>query len=357
MPEPIEYKKWINAGFRRIWLIVLILTLILVGVLNLLIDPFEMYGTGLIEPLRPNNYREKLDLFMAYQRQPGALILGNSRVEALNPETVEDITSLNCFNFGLPAACTDSVLASMKIAVEENQSPVELVIIGVEPLFFDPAGWITPKARLVPEFSKYYSDSQAFKTIYEKSIRLIEIEQLMSSLRVLGRTIGNIQELPVESYRSDGMATYPQFDMEIEAGTFDLEAVLDERVPHYPEGAFGLSDFTELSVSRLVLWEELINLCVERDIQIYAFMAPSHPRLLKLLQELDAMWIFQETSDFVERTVTDAGGVYRDYTNLESFEGNPDWFYDEVHMWTSNADLLLENLLADYKKQAGKDIE
>lgn len=188
-------------------------------------------------------------------------------------------------------------------------------------------------------------------------MRLIEIEQLMSSLRVIGRTIGNFQELPVESYRSNGMATYPQYDSEIDAGTFDLEAVLDERVPHYPEGAFGLANFTELSESRMALWEELINLCVERDIMIYSFMAPSHPRLLELLNELDAMWIFQETSDFVERTVTDAGGVYRDYTNLESFEGNPDWFYDEVHMWTSNADLLLENLLSDYIKSAGKEIE
>ena len=94
-------------------------------------------------------------------------------------------------------------------------------------------------------------------------------------------------------------------------------------------------------------WQDFLDLCHENGIEIYAYVPAYHPRLYDLLMELGGGEILVEVSDYLESTVTLQGGIYRNYMNIESFEGNPDFFYDEIHMRPENADLLIENLLGE----------
>jgi hypothetical protein len=149
-------------------------------------------------------------------------------------------------------------------------------------------------------------------------------------------------------YRFDGMATYPQFEEQFRNGTYDLESVLDQRVPLYPEESFGLSGFTKLSETRKEKWGEFLSVCTDKDIDVIAFMPPVHPRLWDLLLELHADRLYDETDEFLTESTEQSGGLFKDYTLVDSFYGRQEYFRDEVHLMPENGTILLRNLLMNY---------
>ena len=70
-----------------------------------------------------------------------------------------------------------------------------------------------------------------------------------------------------------------------------------------------------------------------------------HPELWEFIQEKGVDHLYTETSEYVERTVAESGGVFRNYIELDSFDGDPEMFWDEVHMRPENGEALLWNLL------------
>jgi len=331
--------------FTAILAIVCVVTIVLVATFNYVVDPFDLYGISVVEPYQFNRYERKLEFFRAFQPPPEALIIGDSRVESFDPDLVEELTGLRCFNWAQPSARLETVLATLKIAVEESNAPIEMIIISTDPMLFHPSDWISPQARMVPACSKYFANDPALLNLKERVVRLITVEQTESSIMALRREFG-VGDLPLVRYREDGMAIYPRREDALETGTYDLEAALEARVPVYPYEILGIEKFTSLSETRKELWSEFVEICIERGIKIYAFMPPMHPRLWTFLNELDSAWIYEETAQYIETTVTEAGGVFRNYTDLESIHGDPELFWDEVHMHPENTELLLRNLLA-----------
>ena len=325
--------------------IVCVVTIVLVAALNYVVDPFDLYGISVVEPYQFNRYERKLELFRAYQPPPQALIIGDSRVESFDPELVEELTGLRCFNWAQPSARADTVLATLKIAVDEENAPIEMIIISTDPMLFHPSNWIISQARMVPAYSNYFVDDPSLANLKERVTRLLTVEQTESSIKALQREFG-MGEAPRVEYREDGMAIYPRREEALEAGTYDLEVALEARVPVYPYESLGIDKFSGLSEPRKELWREFIEICEEYGIKIYAFMPPMHPRLWSLLNELECAWIYEETAEYVGATVTEAGGVFRNYTDLDSINGDPELFWDEVHMRPENAELLLRDLLS-----------
>src|SRR3989304_8593597 len=115
--------KWTNKNAYRIFLAAWIVTLALIAVANILIDPFELYGSGLAEPWQFNRYKRKLELFKEFQPPPSALLIGDSRMESFDPVLVEKITGKRCFNFALPAAAAEGRLAVGALALVECRQP------------------------------------------------------------------------------------------------------------------------------------------------------------------------------------------------------------------------------------------
>ena len=349
--------EWSRPGFWRTFLIVLGAILALVGMLNVLVDPLDLYGSGWLPPWQFNRYERKLELFSHLNPPAQALILGSSRVESIDPDLVSRLTGKRCFNWGLPSASAEIMLAVLRLAVEEHSAPIELVIVGVDPVAFHPSRWVHPQARLVPAYTRYFERAPRMAGIREKVSRLLTMEQTTTSYLVLRREAGLDEPQERVGYREDGRAVYFQRESAIAAGTFDLQQILGSRIPSYPEESLGLSTFSEMSQSRQRMWEQFLAMCNEKGIRVYVFMPPVHPDLWKLLVEKGAGPIFEEVSAFLDRTVTEAGGVFRDYTQLASFGGDPELFYDEVHMRPGNVEVVLKRLLAEDEAETREGVQ
>jgi hypothetical protein len=332
----------------RVLLGTVLITLVPVILLNLLVDPFAIYGVGIFPRTEVSGYDEKLTLLDEFEPKPECLIIGSSRTLAFDPDVVEDLIGKRTFNFSGPGARAEIIYATLNIALNNSDSPIDTLIIGVDPESFHPTLPIQPEVVYIDDFARYFKyDDVGVMTLGERVRRLLSFEMTQES-------VGSIRKLIKERYgirkmvvSGNGLATWVQRERDIADGTFDLQNRLDQRVRKYPERSLFLSSFTELSQVRIQYWEDLLEICRENNIRVYAFLPSTHPQLYDLYQSIGADEIIGEVSDYLESSIGETGGVYRDYTSIDSFGGNPDDFYDEIHMRPQNCELLLRDLLEE----------
>ena len=341
---------WNRSGYWRAFIVTLIISVVAIIALNLLIDPFELYGTGVVSPWKANSYDVKLSMFRDTEPPPGALIIGSSRVELVDPEVVTEITGRKCFNWGLPSAKVETFRAVLRLAVEEEEAPIDILVVSIDPAAFQPGSWIHMQMRLAPEYTRGLVANPERLALREKMWRLMTVEQTRTSCMVLGSRLGLFEFNARTEYYPNGMARYPLWESQVESGDFDLNAILAEYNPAYPEAQFGLSIFTHLSERRMEYWEDILRLCDEKGIELYVYMPPVHPSLREVLVDAGAEGIINEVSGYLDATVTEAGGTYRDFSDLESFAGDPEMFYDGVHMWTENCERMIRELFSEFNE-------
>jgi hypothetical protein len=341
-------RRIIGFRFWKIFIAAGAWLLATVALLNLIVDPFGMYGTGLFPSMVSNRYLAKLTLFRADDPPPSALILGSSRVGMIDPDLVTEITGEKCFSWGVPIARAETFLAIIKIAIDEVGDPIDLVIVGAEPEVFHPTSEVHPMAKFVPEFSGYGDPLPWWSITVEKVSRLFTMEQTEASIGVISAVLHGERVGDWIEWGPDGFPVGMDPETTPRVIEEDFETRLKKGLATYPDERFEISSFTHLSPERMRYWEEFLQICEDNDIRIYVFMPPPHPKLLDRLYDLGAERIFDETSEYLERTVTEAGGTFRDFTRLESFGGDPNLFSDEVHLRKPNAELMLRNLLSDF---------
>lgn len=313
--------------------------------LNLIVDPFAIYGTGIFEAQEFNRYQYKYHLFRDFEPKPSALIIGSSRVTFIDPLIVEEITGKKCFVWGCPDARMEIEYAMLRIALEEFHAPIELLIVGVEPEVFHTTREIHPEARVIDVYTRYFDDSAAWSKFSEKFARLFTIEQTLASVNVLIREIQGRESERIFGFREDGFPLLPENVYD------DAADRIQKGVLEYPYTGFGIEDFTGLSEERKFYWGEILRICDENDIEVYAITTPLHPAIVRRLVELGAKPIYDETAEYIGRTVAEIGGVFRDYSVIESFNGSPDYFLDAHHMTPDNGNILIRDLLSDYQAE------
>jgi hypothetical protein len=345
--------KWSAKAFWRVFALSIVIPLILAVGMNIIVDPFGIYGTGLFKPYRANSYVEKAELFAALNPPPEALVIGSSRTGSVDPDLVYELTGERCFNWSVPSAGIEVANAIIRMAVDERKAPIDLVILGVDPDAFTPRLWIHPQAQQAPMYDSYLGRAglrPKLKAFVNSALRLLTMEQVDASFKVIMREMGDTRFAELELYRPDGMALYTPKEEAIAKGEFDLNAIIDERLETYPEENPCITSSTVLSQDRMDLWMEILDYCGDHGIKVYAFLPPGHPRYNEMLEEFGAGPKMEEIRSFLEESLNDHDDVFRDYADLESFDGDPNQFYDEVHMREENNSRLIRDLLAGFDR-------
>jgi len=334
--------------FSKIWIVFFLMPLILIGLLNYIVDPYGIYGTGLFKPLELNSYTEKAILLREFDPKPEALIIGSSRVGQVDPIVVEELTGYRCFNFGVPSVTAGLMNSIVQYAVEDCDAPIRLVIVGVDPETFDAKLDIHQQAKLSPFFNEYFDTSDAWQ-------RVLTFEQTISSIEVIARELKNSSgEIP-DLYRPDGFSMYTLKQEMVDDGTFDLDSVISDRLENYASKFQVITPSTTISEEAKTSWLEFLEWCSERDIDVYFFMPPAHPRYIEMLGDMGSIERFREISTFLEMSAERYNLTFRDFTDLDSIDGDPGMFWDEVHMQKHNHDLVLRELLGGYpENEQGK---
>ena len=345
---------WGGIAYWRFTSVSSAIVILAAAIFNLLINPFSIYGIKLIaHPM--GMYEKKFKLYNEFKPPANVLILGSSRVMTLDPEIVENLTGERCFNFWLPGAATETYYAVLKLALTDMHDPIDTVIVGAGIEAFHPSLGIQPEARYIPELSRYFiHDPHGSATIWDKIGLLFTMDQTLQSAQMaygtLRKSLGRVpqsNEPPKLEYRYDGFTVQAKSDAQIDAGNFDLDAKIEARLRNkrYTERSLAISGWTGLSHARTAYWEDFLKLCKQNDIKVYTFMPPAHPKLIALLSEFNAQPIFDQVSDYLKKSTEENGGTFRDYTDIDNFNGDPNLFYDELHIRKGNGDRILENLL------------
>ncbi len=340
--------KWCNPATWKTIFIACATCLILVGALNLVVDPFGIYGTDLFPTLVFNRYQNFRDLFDKNQPLPRALVMGSSRVGCIDPDVVTEITGRKCFNWGVPEAESEILYSVLRMVLDEYNAPIDLIIVSVEPEVFHPTKRIHPQAQLSREYTRYFLDESELTAFIEKIKRLFTFEQTRSSIYVLRRKAAGREVGDWMIWRTDGFPVGFIEERVPARWSDDPETHLEKAIERFPETYFRFSEFDGLSDARKIYWEEFLRICNENDIQIYVFMPPPHPKLLDKLIEIGAEHLFIETAAYLEYTVSGAGGTFRDYTDVSSFAGDPEGFHDQIHIDPENGEAMVRDLLADF---------
>lgn len=333
--------EWKKKYFVRLFFAITFGAVVIAGIINYVVDPYDLYGTEYFAPMEINQYEAKLDLFRDYNPLPSSLILGNSRVKSFDPMVVTSYTGTLCYNWGLGFASTEIMLAELRIALEENNAPIELVVIGIDPIMFNTSVAIPKQARVEPGYTRYFAPMPILTANRERMSHMFTMDQLTMSFAAVIRKFLGQESLIEPDYRRDGLTIFAIRHMNDIHGPNDLMEIVTEGAPKYFQQV--LDDWDTLAPERREAWEELLDLCVENDIDIYVFMTPMHPKLWEMVTGFGAQEIFLESFEYCERTVTEAGGFFRNYTNIDSWGGDANLFNDEVHMLPKNsADLMNE---------------
>lgn len=320
-----------------------------IGGFNYAVDPYAQYGTGWFEPVVQTSRHEKTRLLAEQRRVPEGLILGSSRVMKLEPEHVQRLTGRRFFNAGVNYGRPEDFLALLRWYRDTFDRWPRDVILGLDVAAFVSHPGIDARlvgheelARQIPEAIRPTDRAQPWK-------ELLSWQQTKNSARAVLRQVRGDREAElIESFRDDGLRIYNQREQQIRAGTYDFHAALEYNQQEYIRL---FRDYEHLDSHRCRLFARLVRICLDNDVQLHVFLTPLHPDLEQHLVQHSETYAARKADVrlFLQLALTPRQIRWVDFTEIDSFAGEPQQFVDGIHPLEPNTRKMLDRLLAGSK--------
>lgn len=327
-------------SFIAAFLATLLTCSLTLGLFNYLVNPLGWFGPRLVKPLAWGDQRIKVDL-MKTADPAEALILGSSRVSKLAPADITDITGLKAFSAGVSSSRPEEHYALLRYALDDLKWPVKEVVYGIdlETLFY--AG--PPNEDLVSstEVRKYVPRDMWLPEVLARTKLLLSTYNFGLSTKALKLHLAKDAPPSEVAFDPDGYLHYLAMEQQVKAGTFKLNA------------AQNLANYTErynvtptLNPERVALFEKALALAQETGIKVRLFATPFHPDMIKGLKQVEAYNQVQAAAlPYLQALPSRFPNVtFHDFTDVASFGGDPNAFFDGVHYRQDNGRLILEKL-------------
>ncbi len=309
--------------------------------LNWSVDPYDQYGPHGLPPLTLTARGTKsLGIARASDAVEG-LVLGSSRVLTLSPPELAARTGVGFYNAGVYYGRTEDFLAlTRRFQTTHKRAPRELVIGLDIDAFADQMG-PDPELIRTAELRREVPECVSLADRWQPTRELLSWHQTTSALKLLYATARDRKPTPEEHFAVDGSIVYEGRNRRIQRGDYNWDEAFD-----YDRDVYvGLyRHYGRLSPMRQNAWRELMSLCEANHVELSVFLTPMHPRLLR---ELHAVRSFAARREEVTRFITDtlpSTGTFTDLTDIASFAGDADGFYDAVHLRAANASRVVDTL-------------
>lgn len=251
--------------FIQIFLSLTLFVIFITGLINLIIDPIQVYQTPTFTHLNYHktelgNYNSLYRALQISRLKPEGILLGSSRMSAgINPSDVEALTSVSCYNSGMNGATFDELYHYFEHALY-HQPNLKLVIIGIDFFTFNQS--IKPRSG----FSIDRLKKRFYLTDYMDS--LFSYTFLKCSLATLSNNF----------FHSDTFV-HPVF---LDNGLFNSSSAGSAN-PIIKNGHLWYlhsllhSDYSQYTIDpkRIQLFRQLVKTCQERSIELRVFIPPA----------------------------------------------------------------------------------
>jgi hypothetical protein len=307
---------------------------------NFIVNPMGLYPTRIFPVLVWNPREAKAQMLDGYKEKPQALILGSSRTMKIAPADVQRLTGLRTFNAGVSSAMVEDYYVMLRYAVERAHVNPKLVLIGVDLEAFDSRlqmdWWLLPSRGLSLVSRRVSADSWA-----EKFNRAFSASQTRLSLQTIEILLTRNKLEPLRQLEPDGYVHWLDRETERAEGRLDLNTRIRETIGDY-KPRFASDDISE---DRLHYLESTLQYCHEHGFRAVVFLTPWHPRVIEALQPMG----FSRRHDAILKRVSAmseaSGAQVYDFSDVSSFDGIADGFFDGIHIDERNASRLTARLL------------
>lgn len=345
--RPVASSRAWGTAAPLLWLLIPLCAMLAAAVaLNLYVNPLSLYSSKRFNPAQMNYRAEKFARIKALPTAPSTIIQGSSRVMTMYSSDVERYLPGTCYNATGLGARAEDFYAGLRLLCEDAHIPVKRMVLGLDFEAFCPKVQTMSEARYFPQYQKYLTRSPVSQpSLAEKLSLLVSMQQTNQAFAVLRREAQG-QSGPTLEIGPGGEALQPERDRAIAEGRFNLQRVLDRRVRKYPLQSLNSAVFDRPDPLRLAYLADMLDYCRSHGIEVYAYFTPYHPQLWAVIDPLPVSAVLDEVRYEVGKCFTDRGFVVHDYSHIAAFGGDPDEFYDEVHMQRGNQQRLLARLFA-----------
>jgi hypothetical protein len=301
--------------------------------LNLSVNPFGSYGTHFFEPIVLTSRRPKLTLFRQQHPAPAIVVLGSSRSFTMEPAYIEARTSRSAFNAAVQGAAPHDYLDLARCFAAVQRFPSTLIVgLGVEQLATPPA---SIHSDPMPDCSEPTGRSSS------ASIReyrgLLTLEEASASMRLLAIELRG-RPAPLYRFAADGSIRLSVIR--------PLDRAVDEALTgNWRPSNFDVRTLNPESVDQM---RQFLELCRERRANVVVYLPPYQPRATaRYLQEsrfasLRAQ-VLEQLAGWAKRYPV----KFYDFTEVDSFGGRSDMFYDASHPREDACRMMLDLMLPD----------
>jgi hypothetical protein len=318
--------------------------LALLGAFNVGVNPYGYYPTRIVRPLTwSSRVTHSDDLAQCHQWQ--AVVLGSSRSMKLSPSQIEQKSGLRTYNAAVDSAMAEDLLAIWRLAHERCGATLRELIIGIDIESFhdvqEPDGRITG----APLIWTHLPPQEQLRSASAALSRTLSWEQTAQSIRSLQLAATGY---PADKVRfdADGYLHYLDHEQAKASGTFVLDSHATTQA--YLQRFAGMRHVSE---RRRAVFETLLRETAQAGVRVRTFITPLHEDLVTALKkERD----FDHLRTEVVTMISELQRQYphftnEDFTEVQSFSGSPQAFYDGAHIDDQNADRLIDTL---YGKRA-----
>jgi hypothetical protein len=328
------------ALYVRTLLGLVFLALAAVAGLNWSVNPLGFYQTHWIRPLTWSSRAAKVALVDRTKQVPGVLILGSSRSMTVRPDDIRELTGLPAVNLSVDQAHAEDLWALYRYVVEVSGWSPKEIILGLDLEAFH--NHAITDDRLVA--------SAALRPLLPAAIQRAAFWRRLGALLSGDQAARAFQALwftatgfPPQTYEFDetGFIHYLVWDREIAEGRF--KAAIAESVPEYISR---FSQYTAVDSARWSLLEQLVRSAGQRGILVRSYLTPLHPDVQPRVEAATAFAKIQQDTVVRLRTLaaTTPSFRFKDFSDLRSFGGHPELFYDGGHMRPENVRLMTRSL-------------
>lgn len=317
--------------------------ILVVAGLNVAVNPRAEFPTQRYEPLTSDSVAIKARLLADFG-SPDVLVVGSSRSMTWPPQVLGKGSG---FNFGLSAATPLDVDYVWEYVAGRDGAPATLVIAADPFSLQPPSPQYTSKVEESVMAGEIAGNSPSPAHLAGRAVRSLAYDYVADSVRVL--RYAHLTGYPESDVRfdADGLRHWPKTDAEVAAGTYDVESEVLQHARQTLPKVYGLpSRYGEqlpLDDGQEARWDALLAKADANGTRVIAIMPPIHPLGLELIADEPGFRQFQQA---MRRLLLDHCGprfeAY-DYTEVASYGGDPDGFYDSFHTDVANGQLILQS--------------
>jgi hypothetical protein len=318
------------------------LPMLLVGLFNYTIDPYDVLKSPTIEGVnysKPDKLKNTR-IFKAVDIiniKPVTIFLGSSRTDyGLDPQHPALNNSQPAYNSAIGAASPYEMLAYLKHAIA-NQKDLKLVVVGLDDFMFNELNG--------------RNDRNLDKRLGISSFKIQDAIEFLFSFDVLSASIETLQSNLTNpnylSYNPDGRLNLRPLDKNKEATKYRFGINLEVYFKSFPEYKFStvfLNDF-----------REVVELCRKKNIELKVFISPAHITQLEAIRMAGNWQMFEK----MKRELVKITPVW-DFSGYNSVTSEPltnkiENYLDSSHYRKEIGDLILNRIFNYHQDRVPSD--